>query len=65
MDYQVFLLSKEQLNMDVDLRLATLCGSFCGECRSFKIETCAGCGYVGVLGRTYIITNTTIIIVSI
>jgi hypothetical protein len=29
--------------MDVDLRLATLCG----ECQSFKIETCAGCGYVG------------------
>jgi len=32
--------------MDVDLRLATFCGSFCGECRSFKDGMCAGCGYV-------------------
>ena len=32
--------------MKADLKLATPCGSFCGECRSFKENKCAGCGYV-------------------
>ena len=35
----------EAVEMKADRKLATPCGSFCGECSSFK-EKCAGCGYV-------------------
>jgi hypothetical protein len=34
-----------KLEKQVDLNLASPCGTYCGECTSYK-KTCAGCGYV-------------------